>query len=153
MIVTTLTLFFNGLLKKKLLKLSQLACIKKFDALLEKNKIRFEPGSDRVDLMGQKLLDVIAKLLKTWQVMALEISGHTDSQGREEMNQSLSQSRTTAVLQEIQRRRVSTSNFVARGYGESQPISKNDTQEGRETNRRIEFRLLNTLKSSLPDKS
>jgi OOP family OmpA-OmpF porin len=153
MIVTTLTLFFNGLLKKKLLKLSQVACIKKLDALLEKNKIRFEPGSDRVDLMGQELLDVIAKLLKTCQVMALEISGHTDSQGREEMNQSLSQSRATAVLQEIQRRRVSTSNFVARGYGESQPISKNDTQEGRETNRRIEFRLLNTLKSSLPDKS
>ena len=121
--------------------------------MLEKNKIRFEPGSDRVDLMGQELLDVIAKLLKTCQVMALEISGHTDSQGREEMNQSLSQSRATAVLQEIQRRRVSTSNFVARGYGESQPISKNDTQEGRETNRRIEFRLLNTLKSSLPDKS
>ena len=89
--------------------------------------------------MGQELLDVIAKLLKTCQVMALEISGHTDSQGREEMNQSLSQSRATAVLQEIQRRRVSTSNFVARGYGESQPISKNDTQEGRETNRRIEF--------------
>ena len=133
--------------------MSQVACIKKLDALLEKNKIRFEPGSDRVDLMGQELLDVIAKLLKTCQVMALEISGHTDSQGREEMNQRLSQSRATAVLQEIQRRRVSTSNFVARGYGESQPISKNDTQEGRETNRRIEFRLLNTLKSSLPDKS
>jgi OOP family OmpA-OmpF porin len=66
--------------------LSQVACIKKLDVLLEKNKIRFEPGSDRVDLMGQELLDVIAKLLKTCQVMALEISGHTDSQGREEMN-------------------------------------------------------------------
>ena len=104
--------------------------------------------------MGQELLDVIAKLLKTCQVMALEISGHTDSQGLEEMNQSRSQSRAIAVLQEIQqRRRVSTSNFVARGYGESQPIFKNHTQEGRETNRRIEFRLLNTLKSSLPDKS
>ena len=152
MIVTILT-FFQRPIKKKLFKLSQVACFKKLDALLEKNKIRFEPGSDRVDLMGQELLDVIAKLLKTCQVMALEISGHTDSQGREEMNQSLSQSRATAVLQEIQRRRVSTSNFVARGYGESQPISKNDTQEGRETNRRIEFRLLNTLKSSLPDKS
>ena len=100
--------------------------------------------------MGQDLLNLIAKLLQTYQEMALEISGHTDSQGqgREEMNQNLSKSRATAVLPEIQRRRVFTSNFVAKGYGESQPIVKNDTQEGRETNRRIEFRLLNTLKLS-----
>ncbi|MDG1935689.1 MAG: OmpA family protein [Paracoccaceae bacterium] len=98
-----------------------------------------EPGSDSVDPMRQDLLDLIAKLLQTCQEMALEISGHTDSQGREEMNQSLSKSRATAVLPEIQRRRVFTSNFVAKGYGESQLIVKNYTQEGRETNRRIEF--------------
>ena len=104
-----------------------------------KNKIKFEPGSDRVDPMGQDLLDLIAKLLQTYQEMALEISGQTDRQGRKEMNQSLSKSRATAVLPEIQRRRVFTSNFVAKGYGESQLIVKNDAQEGRETNRRIEF--------------
>jgi outer membrane protein OmpA-like peptidoglycan-associated protein len=63
-----------------------------------KNKIKFELGSDSVDPMRQDLLDLIAKLLQTCQEMALEISGHTDSQGREEMNQSLSKSRATAVL-------------------------------------------------------
>jgi len=137
--------------KKKPSKLSPVACIGKLNVLLEKNKIEFEPESDRVDPQGQDLLDLMAKVLKTCQEMALEISGHTDSQGREGMNQSLSQSRATAVLNEIQRRRVRTSKFITKGYGESQPIAENDTEEGRETNRRIEFRLLSNLKPSFSD--
>lgn len=139
--------------KKKPSKLSAVVCIEKLDVLLEKNQIKFEPGSDKVDPQGQDLLDLMAKVLETCQEMALEISGHTDSQGREGMNQSLSQSRATAVLNEIQRRRVLTSKFIAKGYGESQPIAENDTEEGRETNRRIEFRLLSNLNPSLSDTS
>ena len=76
--------------------------------------------------------------------LSLEIAGHTDSQGREEMNLQLSQSRATAVLIELQRRKVLTSNYVAKGYGEVQPIAGNDTEEGREINRRIEFKLAPT---------
>ena len=69
----------------------------------------------------------------------LEIGGHTDSQGREQMNLNLSQSRANSVLFELQRRRVLTKNIIAKGYGESQPIASNDTEQGREINRRIEF--------------
>ena len=72
---------------------------------------------------------------------SLEIAGHTDSQGREEMNLQLSQSRATAVLIELQRRKVLTTNYVAKGYGEVAPIADNETEEGREINRRIEFKL------------
>ena len=46
------------------------------------------------------------------------------------------------MLNELRARRVPTSSFVAVGYGESEPIAENDTEDGREANRRIEFRLI-----------
>ena len=116
-------------------------CLDGVDGLLVERKITFEPSSDRINLDGQQLLDEIADVLRECDELSLEIAGHTDSQGREEMNLQLSQSRATAVLIELQRRRVLTTNYVAKGYGELQPIADNDTEEGRETNRRIEFKL------------
>ena len=71
----------------------------------------------------------------------MEIAGHTDSQGREVMNLSLSQARADAVLNAIMARRVLVSNLSAKGYGESQPIADNESETGREANRRIEFTL------------
>ena len=118
-------------------------CLVQINGLLSERKINFEPSSDRVDLEGHNLLDDLADVFKTCGEIPLEIAGHTDSQGREEMNQNLSQSRAQAVLVELQRRRILTSSFVAKGYGESQPIAPNDTEDGRETNRRIEFNLIN----------
>ena len=72
----------------------------------------------------------------------MEIGGHTDSQGREIMNERLSQDRAQAVLNALRERRILTSSFTAKGYGESEPIADNDTEAGREANRRIEFRLI-----------
>ena len=116
-------------------------CLDGVNNLLVERKITFEPSSDRINLDGQQLLDEIADVLRDCDELSLEIAGHTDSQGREEMNLQLSQSRATAVLIELQRRKVLTTNYVAKGYGELQPIADNDTEEGRETNRRIEFKL------------
>lgn len=72
----------------------------------------------------------------------MELGGHTDSQGGEDMNQKLSQDRAQAVLSALRERRVLVGNLTAKGYGESQPIADNDTEDGREANRRIEFVLL-----------
>ena len=126
-------------------------CLAQINGLLSERKINFEPGSDRVDLEGHELLDDLADVFKTCGEIPLEIAGHTDSQGREEMNQKLSQSRAQAVLVELQRRRILTSSFVAKGYGESQPIAPNDTEDGRETNRRIEFNLIHDQTNLQPD--
>ena len=114
-------------------------CVNKIEETLRVRKIKFEPGSDRVDLAGHETLDDIAKILLKCGDIRLEIGGHTDSQGREQMNLNLSQSRANSVLFELQRRRVLTKNIIAKGYGESQPIASNDTEQGREINRRIEF--------------
>jgi OOP family OmpA-OmpF porin len=115
-------------------------CVDKINNVLQSRKINFEPSSDRVDLTGQKILDDIAKILFNCSDIILEIGGHTDSQGREQMNLSLSQARANAVLFELQRRRILTKNIVAKGYGETRPIASNDTEQGREQNRRIEFK-------------
>ena len=116
-------------------------CISQINGLLQSEKINFDPGSDRVNLAGQNLLDKIADILRQCGEIPLEIAGHTDSQGREEMNLQLSQTRAQAVLMELQRRRILTGSFVAQGYGETKPIAANDSAEGRDINRRIEFYL------------
>lgn len=86
-------------------------------------------------------MDEIAELLQLCGDIPLVIGGHTDSQGREVMNQQLSQERAQAVVDALRQRRVLTASYEVRGYGEEQPIATNDTEEGREANRRIEFKL------------
>ncbi|MEP4036920.1 OmpA family protein [Pseudophaeobacter sp.] len=105
-------------------------------------KISFEPGSATVAGGSSVVLDHIALILERCGPIRLEIQGHTDSQGREGMNQTLSQSRAQSILNELRARRIRTTAFIATGYGESQPIASNDSEDGREANRRIEFRLI-----------
>jgi len=88
------------------------------------------------------VMDDIAELLKLCGDIPLEIQGHTDSQGRESMNEQLSQDRAQAVLDALRNRRVLTASYRVKGYGETQPIADNGTEEGREANRRIAFHLI-----------
>ncbi len=117
-------------------------CVEQLNAVLAIKKVTFEPGSADLDAEAAETIDKLAEILKNCGSAEMEIAGHTDSQGRESMNQRLSQARATAVLEAIVARRVLTSNLTARGYGEANPIADNDTEEGREANRRIEFTLL-----------
>lgn len=117
-------------------------CIELLNATAETRKITFAPSSSDIDEDAQETIDKVAEILRDCQHTEIEIGGHTDSQGREIMNEQLSQARADAVLNAIMARRVLVSNLSARGYGESQPIADNETEEGRELNRRIEFRLL-----------
>lgn len=119
-------------------------CVADIAAAQDKAKITFAPGSAEIELSAGRTIDAIAETLKTCPDVAMEISGYTDSQGREEMNKALSQRRAEAVLSALLARRVLTSNLTAHGYGEENPIADNDTEEGREANRRIEFRLIGT---------
>lgn len=126
-------------------------CIRRINAILATRKINFEPGSDTPDAAAGGIISDIADILKDCGELPLEISGHTDSQGRVEMNQRLSEARALAVLNALRTRRVLTSSITAVGYGMDQPIADNDTEEGRETNRRIEFRLVTA--TAEPDES
>ncbi|EEB85776.1 OmpA family protein [Roseobacter sp. GAI101] len=117
-------------------------CEAQIGEVVKAGKINFEPGSATIDASALSTMDQIAEILKPCGDIALEIQGYTDSQGREEMNLALSQSRAQSVLNELRARRVLTASFVAKGFGEEAPVESNDTEEGREANRRIEFRLI-----------
>ena len=117
-------------------------CVASVNEVMASEKINFEPGSAHITKEGGAILDKIAEILKTCPDVPMEIGGHTDSQGREEMNLALSEDRAEAVLAGLMDRRILTSHLTAVGYGETVPIADNGTETGREANRRIEFRLL-----------
>ncbi len=117
-------------------------CVARLQAVQEEAKIVFDPGSVEINEASGAILDRIAEILPECRHVRMEIGGHTDSQGRETMNLNLSQARADAVLNGLLARNVLVSNLTAQGYGESQPLASNETEAGREANRRIEFRLL-----------
>ena len=116
-------------------------CVAEANVITADRKITFDPGSSTLTAEARTIMDDIAEVLRNCVDLQIEVAGYTDSQGREEMNLNLSQQRAEAVLQALLARRVPTGSFVAQGYGESDPIADNETEEGREANRRIEFRL------------
>jgi OOP family OmpA-OmpF porin len=117
-------------------------CIQLINEAGNKRKITFAPSSTDFEAEAVETIDSIAEILRDCTSVRIEIGGFTDSQGRETMNAQLSQARADAVLNAIMARRVLVSNLTAKGYGEEQPIADNETEAGREANRRIEFRLL-----------
>ena len=116
-------------------------CIQLLDETQRTQKITFEPSSARIRSDALDIIDQMVEVLRNCQHVPLEIAGHTDSQGREEMNQTLSQLRAQAVLDAIIEAGFVAENITTIGFGETQPIADNSTEQGRERNRRIEFRL------------
>lgn len=116
-------------------------CAADANAVIAKTKIIFTPASAELATDARPVLDALAAILTACPPMQMQIGGHTDSQGSEDGNKALSQARAEAVLLALQGRRVDISGMTAVGYGESVPIADNETEEGREANRRIEFVL------------
>ena len=83
----------------------------------------------------------LAATMKDCADFRIEVGGHTDAQGSEAFNAELSRRRAQAILEAMTESGIDTRFTTARGYGESQPIAGNDTDAGREANRRIEFTL------------
>ena len=104
--------------------------------------IQFRYDSAEIEgAQSEKTLDEVAAILRENPDMKVEVGGHASSEGSDAYNQDLSQRRTEEVARQLEERGVSSDQMVARGYGESQPIADNSTQEGRETNRRVEFNV------------
>ncbi|MEZ5754885.1 MAG: OmpA family protein [Paracoccaceae bacterium] len=100
------------------------------------------PAPDVISSTSSGLVDALATLLKQCPGVPIEVAGHTDSQGTERNNRTLSEDRAKAVLVALNERGVDVSTLKAVGYGEEKPIADNGTEDGREANRRIEFILL-----------
>jgi OOP family OmpA-OmpF porin len=117
-------------------------CVEQIGLVLSVQQITFEPSSADIDDEAHVSINGIVEIMRKCADVPMEVGGHTDSQGREVMNQSLSQSRAEAVVAALLERRVLTSNLTAVGYGETVPVADNKTEAGREANRRIEFKLV-----------
>jgi outer membrane protein OmpA-like peptidoglycan-associated protein len=87
-------------------------------------------------------LERLIKLLKDNPNLKIELASHTDSDGSEEYNLKLSDSRSASVVDYIIAKGISSQRLVAKGYGESKPIAENETTMGKQKNRRTEFKIL-----------
>ncbi|HEU4522213.1 MAG TPA: OmpA family protein [Thermoanaerobaculia bacterium] len=105
------------------------------DILFDFNSAALRPES------RQTLRDLSDTFARYADINYIEVEGHTDSVGSDDYNLDLSRRRATSVRDYLVSQGVSTSNIVARGYGETQPKSSNDTAEGRQLNRRVEINI------------
>lgn len=87
-------------------------------------------------------LDKVANFLNEGMVSQIQISGHTDSKGSDELNKGLSQRRAESVVNYLVGKGIAASRMKAVGYGDSRPIDTNQSDDGRSKNRRVEFLVL-----------
>jgi len=90
----------------------------------------------------QSTLNEVGRTLVSYDQTYIDVLGHTDSTGSEAYNQTLSQRRAQSVADYLASRGVARARMGIRGYGETQPISSNETDEGRSQNRRVEIKVV-----------
>lgn len=116
------------------------ACREKANALLEERDVNFVTGSARLSAQSLRVINAITALvMKCVQSGGLhvDVGGHTDSQGDSAFNKELSQKRADAVVKALRERGIPEAAITATGYGDTQPVAGNDTEEGRAANRRV----------------
>ncbi len=101
--------------------------------------VNFEVDKATLTDDSRLVLDEVAASLLDWPEVRVEVGGHTDSTGTVEHNLELSTQRAQAVVDYLASRGVARSRMVAKGYGQERPIAPNDTQEGKDRNRRVEL--------------
>jgi len=106
------------------------------------DNIYFETGKAILRPESDDALDMVLRFLENNPSMKLEISGHTDNTGSLRINQKLSRDRAGAVVTYLVRKGIPEEMLVSKGYADTQPVAENNTAEGRERNRRVEFKVL-----------
>ena len=114
-------------------------CQQLFSDLLGKGRIRFESGRANIEPDSAGLLDRLIETALRCPTATIEIAGHTDSAGEDAANQALSEKRAQAVIDYLVKAGLPANRFTAVGYGSTQPVADNESDEGKAQNRRIEF--------------
>lgn len=105
------------------------------------NPIEFDFGSSRLTKQSRQILDRAFDLLKQVPEANFEIAGYTDNIGSSDYNMRLSRARAISVRLYLLEKGIQPERLSVKGFGEKQPKSTNDTEEGRQRNRRAEFRV------------
>ena len=114
-------------------------CQQLFADLLGKARIRFESGKADIVADSAGLLDRLIETALRCPNANIEVAGHTDSDGEEAANQALSEKRAQAVTDYLVKAGLPANRFTPIGYGSTQPIAGNDSDQGKAQNRRIDF--------------
>lgn len=118
--------------------------VKYYDRVLQDGKIiangiRFDVNKATLRPESMGVINEIATLMKEHPDLKFSVEGHTDSDGEDTSNQTLSENRAKTVLQTLISMGIDSSRLSSKGWGESKPIDANDTPEGKANNRRVEF--------------
>ncbi|MEM9545957.1 MAG: OmpA family protein [Bacteroidota bacterium] len=115
----------------------------KGDGKVTFNNLTFETGSAKISGGSASEIDNLAAILRAYPNVNIKINGYTDNQGNEAKNKALSEARALAVKARLMGQNISESRIKTEGFGAANPIASNDTEEGRQKNRRIEVTINN----------
>jgi outer membrane protein OmpA-like peptidoglycan-associated protein len=110
--------------------------------LIMPGNITFSSGNANIDQSFLSVLDSVVLVLKEFDKTLVVVAGHTDSSGSETLNQSLSERRAQSVSTYLGSGGVIIDRLEVIGFGETQPVASNQTDAGKELNRRVEITLL-----------
>ena len=104
--------------------------------------INFAYNSADVQPQFRQTLDRVSSVLGQYDETYVDVYGHTDSTGSDAYNQTLSERRAISVADYLSGHGVQAARIATRGFGETQPIASNDTEDGRAANRRVEIKIV-----------
>lgn len=104
--------------------------------------VTFDTNSYAIQPQFRATLDKVAQTLNEYDQTFVDVYGHTDSTGNDQINVPLSQNRARSVGDYLSMRGVKAARIGTQGFGSSQPVATNDTPEGRQENRRVEIKLV-----------
>lgn len=113
-------------------------------AVTFKSDVLFDVGSSAIKPGGMTELNRVAQVLTQYPQTTILIAGHTDSSGAEDMNQRLSEQRAQSVKNTLVSQGVDGMRMNTIGFGESKPIADNNTEAGKQLNRRVEITITPT---------
>ncbi len=101
--------------------------------------IKFDVNKATIKPESMGIINYVVKMMTDHPDLNFSVEGHTDSDGDDAMNQKLSEARSKAVMAKMVELGISSNRLSSKGWGESKPMTANDTPEGKAQNRRVEF--------------
>jgi outer membrane protein OmpA-like peptidoglycan-associated protein len=121
------------------------------DEIVITERVEFETGKAVLRPVSSGILDQVVSLLQDNPFVTLiEVQGHTDNVGSSSYNQKLSEKRAASVVDYLERNGIDRARLEPRGYGETVPLFSNRTPEGRDNNRRVQFKIVEQARPEPP---
>ena len=114
----------------------------KINSILKLKHVRFVTNTATLINESKPILDEVVEVISTMPELKIEIDGYTDSDGKASKNLILSQKRADSVKSYLVNHGLKSENLKAKGFGESNPIVKNNSPENKQINRRVEFKII-----------